>query len=164
MKTLAGVVVMLVATIASADRVTLLADAAARSNAGDHAGAIALYERAYVLQPDVTLLPILGAAYRRAGLSETAMTHFCDYLAAQPKGAQAAFAVSQVVAIRGELGLPVANTDVCAKPQPVRIDFVTPRRSGPARSKRESKREMAGIATAAVGLAALARGPAIACA
>lgn len=151
MKSLGVVVVMVMATSASADRVSLLADAAARSNAGDHAGAIALYERAYATQPDPSLLPILGAEYRRAGLSETAMTHFCEYLAVQPKGAQATFAAAQVVAIRAELGLPVAKPDVCAKPQPVRIDFVTPRRSGPARSKRE----MAGIATAAVGLAAL---------
>ena len=91
MKTLpvVAVVVALLPSAAFADRVDLLARAAAKSNAGDHAAAIALYEQAYVAQPDVSLLPIIGAEYRRAGAPLEAMSHFCDYVTSQPKGPHA---------------------------------------------------------------------------
>lgn len=138
---------------AHADRLELVSQAAAKSNAGDHAAAIALYERAYLDGLDVHLLPILATEYRRAGMTTEALASFCQYLVAQPKGSQAAFSASQVIAIRRELGQPVAGTDVCAVAQPVRIDTL-PRRAKPGMSKRE----IAGIATAAAGVASLVAG------
>ena len=154
MKTLQAVVVtaMLATTASANDSVTLLADAAARSNAGDHAAAIALYEQAYLAEPDPALLPIIGAEYRRAGLPLDAMSFFCDYVTALPKGPQAAFATSQVIAIRAELRLP--KDRICEKAAPIRVDFVTPRRA-PRTKPGMSKRELAGLATAAAGLASL---------
>lgn len=158
MKTLPAVVVVALAASTAAaerDRLSVLAEAAARSNAGDHAGAIALYERAYLAEPDPELLPILASEYRRAGLVLDAKQFFCDYLAAQPKGAQAAFAASQVLAIHAELGEPVVRGRICVRPAPVRVDFAPPRTPARARDRGLSKRELAGVATAVAGLASL---------
>src|SRR6188508_550676 len=130
MKTWIGLGIMLLATTASAerDRLDLMTEGAAKSNAGDHAGAIALYEQVYIQEADATLLPIIASEYRRAGSQIDAVHYFCEYLHREPKGAQAAFAASQVIAIRGELGQPVSGKDVCEVPKPVRVDFA-PRRA-----------------------------------
>ncbi|MBA3502319.1 MAG: hypothetical protein M4D80_27075 [Myxococcota bacterium] len=138
---------------AERDRIELLSEGAAKSNAGDHGGAIALYEQAYLYEPDALLLPILASEYARAGLPNDALHYFCQYLKVQPKGTQAVYATSQVIALRTQIGQPVSKDRVCDAPKPVRIDFVTPRRT---RDKPNmSKREMAGIATAAVGAVSL---------
>jgi hypothetical protein len=57
----------------------------------------------------------------------------------------------QVAAIRRDLGMTLAR-DICAKPQPVQIDFAPVRRQT---KPSLSKREIAGVATAVVGLASL---------
>ena len=136
---------------AERDRLDLMTEGAAKSNAGDHAGAIALYEQAYLTEPDPLLLPILASEYARAGLANDALHYYCQYLKVQPKGTQAAYATSQVIALRTQIGQPVSKDRVCDAPKPVRIDFVTPRRDKPGMSRRE----MAGIATAAAGIASL---------
>jgi hypothetical protein len=139
---------------AERDRLDLMTEGAAKSNAGDHAGAIALYEQAYLTEPDPLLLPILASEYARAGLANDALHYYCQYLKVQPKGTQAAYATSQVIALRTQIGQPVAKDRVCDAPKPVRIDFVTPRRA-PREKPGMSRREMAGIATAAAGIASL---------
>ena len=156
MKTWIGLGIMLVATTASAerDRLDLMTEGAAKSNAGDHAGAIALYEQVYIQEADPMLLPIIASEYRRVGAQLDAVHYFCEYLRRQPKGAQAAFAASQVVAIRGELGQPVSGKDVCEAPKPVRVDFA-PRKAPAKKPSGMSKREIAGIASAAVGAVSL---------
>jgi hypothetical protein len=153
MKTWLAVLAIGVVGTAQAERLELVSQAAAKSNAGDHAAAIALYTKAYVEEQDPQLLPILATEYRKAGMPSDALASFCQYLVEQPKGPQAPYAASQVIAIRRELGLPVANTDVCAVPHPVRIDTL-PRRAKPGMSKRE----IAGIASAAAGIAGLFAG------
>jgi hypothetical protein len=146
----------LVASTAHAerDRLDLMTEGAAKSNAGDHAGAIALYEQAYLSEPDPILLPILASEYARAGLTNDALHYFCEYLKVEPKGTQAAYATGQVIALRTQIGQPVARERVCEAPKPVRIDFVTPRRA-PRDKPGMSRREMAGIATGAVGAVSL---------
>lgn len=146
----------LVASTAHAerDRMELMSEGAAKSNAGDHAGAIALYEQAYLYEPDPLLLPILASEYARAGLANDALHYFCQYLKVQPKGSQAVYATSQVIALRSQIGQPVSKDRVCDAPRPVRIDFVTPRHA-PRDKPGMSKREMAGIATAAAGAVSL---------
>lgn len=134
---------------------SLLAEAAAKSNAGDHAAAIALYEQAYFADLDPSLLPILATEYRRAGLPQDAMDYFCHYLSTSPKGEQAAYSTAQVIAIRAELG---QKGRVCDAPPPMRVDFVTPRQKKPATKRGMSKREMAGIGAAAIGIASLTLG------
>lgn len=156
MKTWIGLGLMLVATTASAerDRLDLMAEGAAKSNAGDHAGAIAAYEQVYIQENDPLLLPIIATEYRLAGAQAESVHYFCEYLRREPKGSQSAFAASQVVAIRGELGQPVTGKDVCEAPKPVRVDFA-PRKAPAKKPSGMSKREMTGIASAAVGVASL---------
>ena len=141
---------------AERDRVDLIGEGAAKSNAGDHAAAIALYEEAYLNDPDPALLPILATEYRHVGLPNDAITYFCQYLTAQPKGSQATYARSQVIAIRGELGQRISNDRVCETPRPVQVDFLTPRPSREPSRPSMSKREIAGIASATLGAASLA--------
>src|SRR5262245_24005913 len=97
MKTLTAVLaVAAMASTAHADRMEDMTNAAAKSNAGDHGGAIALYEKAYLDGADPALLPIIGTEYRKAGLPTDAIDRFCKYLAVQPKGEQAPFSAMQV--------------------------------------------------------------------
>lgn len=140
---------------AETDRAQLLAEAAAKSNAGDHAAAIALFERAYFEDLDPSLLPILATEYRRAGLPLDAMGYFCHYLSTAPKGPEAAYTTAQVIQIRSELG---QKGRVCDAPKPTRVDFVTPRNKPQRREGKMSKREIAGVATAAFGLVSLGVG------
>jgi len=155
--------IAVLATVAAAstahaerDRFDLMSEGAAKSNAGEHGAAIALYEQAYLYDPDPSLLPILASEYRRAGVPSDAILYFCQYLKEQPKGPQATYATNQVFAIRAELGQPVSKDRVCETPKPVRIDFVTPRRTPRVQPRSGmSKREMAGIASAAIGIASL---------
>src|SRR5438067_400038 len=90
MKRLGAVAVVFVWGQAAADPVDTLSEAAMRSQAGDHAGAIALYERAYHADFDVELLPILATEYRLAGRLDEAVQDYCAYLAIAPGGRSAA--------------------------------------------------------------------------
>lgn len=141
---------------AERDRMDLMAEGAAKSNAGDHAAAIALYEQAYLYDPDPALLPILATEYRHVGLPNDAISYFCQYLTAQPKGTQAAYAKTQVIAIRNELGQRVSNDRVCEAPRSIQVDFLTPRPTREPSRPNISKREIAGIASATLGAASLA--------
>jgi hypothetical protein len=146
MKSLTAVFAVLCAVSvarADTDRAELLAGAAAKSNAGDHGAAIALYERVYFEDLDPSMLPILATEYRRAGLPLDAMSYFCHYLSTAPKGPQAAYATAQVIQLRTELG---QKGVVCDAPKPTRVDF------RPKAQKKMSKREIAGVATAAFGV------------
>jgi hypothetical protein len=151
---LAATLVVASTAHAERDRMELMTEGAAKSNARDHAGAIALYEQAYLNEPNPMLLPILASEYARAGLPNDALHYFCHYLKVQPRGSQAVYATSQVIALRAQIGQPVSKDRVCDAPRPVRIDFVTPRRA-PRDKPGMSKREMAGLATAAAGAVSL---------
>jgi hypothetical protein len=154
MKTLTAVLAVVCAVSvarADVDKAELLADAAAKSNAGDHGAAISIYERVYFEDLDPAMLPILATEYRRAGLPLDAMSYFCHYLSTAPKGPQAAYATAQVIQLRNELG---QKGSVCDAPKPMRVDFATPRQ----KSNKMSKREIAGVATAAFGLVSLGVG------
>lgn len=151
-----GIVLLATTAHAERDRLDLMSEGAAKSNAGDHAGALAAYQQAYLQDPDPSLLPILATEYRLAGLPADALRELCTYLRVAPKGPEAAYAASQVLAIRAELGQPIAADRACEPAQPVRVDFLTPRRSPRAVPRPgRSKRELAGLATAAAGLASL---------
>jgi hypothetical protein len=156
MKTLIVAATLVASTSAYAerDRFDFMSEGAAKSNAGDHGAAIALFEQAYIYEPDPALLPILASEYRAAGLPLDAIHYFCEYLKVQPKGVQAVFATNQVFAIRAELGERAGKDRVCEAATPMRVDFATPRRA-PRGTPSTSKRELAGIASAAVGVASL---------
>jgi hypothetical protein len=156
MKTLMAVLaVALAASSATADpdRLGAMGNGAALSNAGDHAAAIALFEQAYLWEPDDALLPIIGTEYRQAGLPIDAISYFCQYINTNPNGALLPYATTQVRSIRTELGQTVTG-EVCAEPAPTRVDF----REKKQPAKNMSKREIAGIATAAFGVVSAAAG------
>jgi hypothetical protein len=161
---------------AEGDPVDVLGEAALRSAAGDHLGAIERYEQAYRTSGDVELLTILGSEYHDAGKPGDAIQNLCAYLAVEPAGANAAFAAAQVRAIQAELGkqipgdrdvcLPVAAVDLTLSPPALTpVALTPPSLTPPATVHTEvaapqgwSNRELAGAATAALGLVSIGAG------
>lgn len=163
---------------AEGDPVDVLGEAAMRSDAGDHLGAIERYERAYRSGGDVELLTILGSEYHDAGKPSEAIQNFCAYLAVEPSGPNAAFAAAQVRAIQAELGkqipsdrdvcLPVAAVDLMLSPPSLTppplmppsltLPSPTPGRQEVAAPQGWSNRELAGAGIAALGLVSIGAG------
>ena len=94
----------------------LVNKAIAKSQAGDHAGAIELYRQAYALVPVPVLLSNIGAEYEASDKPVEAMKSFCEYLDADPTGANASYARAQAKALAPKLGRS-ADEDPC-KPAP----------------------------------------------
>ncbi len=91
----------------------LVKKAIAKSQAGDHALAIELYQQAYTIIPQPVLLSNIGAEYQLAQKPTDAVTYFCKYLAAEPAGANATFVTGQVKALQSQLGNDIDPDDVC---------------------------------------------------
>jgi tetratricopeptide (TPR) repeat protein len=142
-----------------ADTFDLLAQAAARSHAGDHTGAIELYERAYRQDASMDLLVTIGSEYRKAGKNDEAIQNFCAYLAVEPGGDQAVFAAGEVFSIEASLGRRMGGA-ACSPAEPMLPPIAPPTvRQGPPTTNSElSQRELAGLATGAAGLFGLAAG------
>ncbi|HMG55872.1 MAG TPA: tetratricopeptide repeat protein [Kofleriaceae bacterium] len=95
----------------------LVKKAIARSQAGDHAGAIKLYNLAFALVPNSLLLSNIGAEYQQDGMYKDALDYFCKYLQEDPSGTNAPYARSQAKILQRQLGKKkVADRDVCAAP------------------------------------------------
>lgn len=92
--------------------------AIARSEAGDHAGAIKIYLQAYALAPNALLLSNLGAEYQQDGKYAEALQYFCTYLEKDPAGTNAAYATAQARILQGQLGHKVVGDAVCATHEP----------------------------------------------
>src|SRR5437762_3387859 len=73
----------------------IVKQAIAKSQAGDHAGAIELYRNAYALSGLPTLLSNIGAEYQLATKPVEAMKYFCMYLEKDPAGPLATYATGQ---------------------------------------------------------------------
>lgn len=96
----------------------LVKQAIAKSQAGDHLGAIDLYLQAYNLNPQHTLLSNVGAEYQAADKPVEALKYFCMYLDKDPTGTNATYATSKARALQIELGnKDVSDDDVCAPPR-----------------------------------------------
>src|SRR5678816_4328469 len=92
----------------------LVKRAIAKSDAGDHQGAIDLYLEAYKLAPLHTLLSNVGTEYQRAGKNVEALRYFCMYLDKDPAGVNVNYATAKAKAIQIELGnKDVTDADVC---------------------------------------------------
>src|SRR5450755_171090 len=74
----------------------LVKKAIAKSQAGDHTLAIELYQQAYNVIPTPILLSNIGSEYQQAQKPAEAVNYFCKYLTAEPVGAGAQFATTQV--------------------------------------------------------------------
>jgi hypothetical protein len=165
MRTLGVVAVLCAAGSAHAegDQVDALGEAAMRSHAGDHVGAIERYEQAYRSDGDVELLPILGTEYRDAGEPREAIQNLCAYLTVEPSGPNAAFAAAQVRAIQAGIGKQIpSDRDVCLPVAAVDLTLsppaLTPRRQEVAVPQGWSSGELAGAGTAALGLVSIGVG------
>jgi hypothetical protein len=96
-----------------------LADqAASRSRAGDRAGAIALYRKAYELESDPALLVRMAHEYRRAGNNREALAHFCRYMYVEAAGVLADEASTNARAISAELGTPTDSDHTACSSRP----------------------------------------------
>jgi tetratricopeptide (TPR) repeat protein len=97
----------------------LVKKAIARSNAGDHSGAIDIYLQAYTIVPNSILLSNIGAEFQRSGKPQEALRYFCMYLDKDPAGTNAPYATSQARSLQIQLGnRDVDDGDVCAPPRP----------------------------------------------
>ena len=95
----------------------LVKQAIAKSQAGDHAGAIELYQKAYATAPLPTLLSNIGAEYQLATKPVEALKYFCMYLEKDPAGPLASYATGQAKLLQSQLtGKTVEEADVCKAP------------------------------------------------
>ena len=86
----------------------LVKKAIAKSQQGDHNGAIDLYLQAYQLSPQHALLSNVANEYLEMKKSVEALKYFCMYLEKDPTGTNATYVTSKAKALEIEMG----NTDV----------------------------------------------------
>lgn len=97
----------------------LVKKAIAKSQAGDHALAIELYEQAYNIVPTAILLSNIGSEYQQSQKPTDAVKYFCMYLAQEPAGSGVSYAQQQVRTLQTQLGNDIDDSDVCkVKPKP----------------------------------------------
>ncbi|HEX7702203.1 MAG TPA: tetratricopeptide repeat protein [Kofleriaceae bacterium] len=147
MRIVVVVAVAVVATTANAD-VGALGEAALRSHAGDHVGAIRIYEDAYRSDPDPALLAILGNEYTSAGQLRDALQRFCGYLAVAPNGDDVVTVLAQLELVRAELAI---DGDACSALAP-------PHTVPPVTFIHASRNRQLAIGAAAAGVAGIAAG------
>lgn len=92
---------------------SLVKQAIAKSQAGDHATAIELYLQAYALIPQPLLLSNIGSEYQQENKSVEALKYFCKYLEADPTGSNVSYATAQAKTLQIQLGNKVDDKDVC---------------------------------------------------
>jgi tetratricopeptide (TPR) repeat protein len=103
----------------------LVKKAIAKSQSGDHALAIELYQQAYNVAPNAVLLSNIGSEYEQSQKPVEAITYFCKYLVEEPTNQ---FATTHVKALQSQLGNDVEESNPCkVKPKPV---VVTPQPPG----------------------------------
>lgn len=91
--------------------------AIAKSQAGDHPGAIEIYEKAYALIPLPTVLSNIGAEFQLATKPVEALKYFCMYLDKDPTGPLASYATGQAKLLQSQLtGAQVEDAQVCKAP------------------------------------------------
>jgi tetratricopeptide (TPR) repeat protein len=149
----------------------LVKEAIAKSQAGDHAGAIDLYRSAYKIVPLPLLLSNIGAEYKASDKPALALDYFCQYLKADPAGTNVSYATSEARALQTALKNPNAEKDVCAPlpPPPPPVDLnagvdkskivdPVPLPPPPPPARPGKPLEIAGAAVGVVGLVGLGVG------
>lgn len=92
----------------------LVSKAFAKSEAGDHEGAIELFRQAFALAPSPVLLSHIGTELMKSGNAADALRYFCMYLENDPKGPSAEYAASQAKRLQLQLGNK--SPEACAAP------------------------------------------------
>jgi len=101
----------------------LVKKAIAKSQAGDHLGAIDLYLDAYRLAPLSQLLSNIGTEYKQASKPVEALKYFCKYLDIEPTGQLATYATSEAKVLQIQLGnKDVDDHTVCKPPKPDKVE------------------------------------------
>ncbi|HEV7557067.1 MAG TPA: tetratricopeptide repeat protein [Kofleriaceae bacterium] len=98
----------------------LVKKAIAKSQAGDHLGAIDLYLDAYRLAPLAQLLSNIGTEYKQANKPVEALKYFCKYLDIEPTGQLATYATSEAKVLQVQLGNK--DVEVCKPPRPDKVE------------------------------------------
>lgn len=97
----------------------LMKQAIAKSQAGDHAAAIEIYQKAYAVIPLPTVLSNIGAEYQLATKPVEALKYFCMYLDKDPAGPLASYATGQAKLLQSQLtSTNVDDASVCKAPSP----------------------------------------------
>ncbi|HEY5925590.1 MAG TPA: hypothetical protein VIV11_28085, partial [Kofleriaceae bacterium] len=101
--------------------------AAARSRARDHKGAIELYRQAYEHESNPALLIRIAHEYRLAGDTRQALEYFCSYIYVDAAGELADEASKNARALATKLGNPTdSDHDACkTKPGEKRTATIT---------------------------------------
>ena len=95
----------------------LMKQAITKGQAGDHAGAIETYQKAYATMEAPTVLSNIGAEYQLDKKPVEALKYFCMYLDKDPAGPLATFATSQAKLLQAQItGAPVEDSAVCKAP------------------------------------------------
>lgn len=142
----------------------LVKQAIAKSQAGDHAGAIEIYQKAYAISPLPTLLSNIGAEYQLATKPVEALKYFCMYLDKDPAGPLASYATGQAKILRSQLtNKPVEDADVCkapaAEPPPPPPPKDQPLPPGPPSAEDPGKGlKTGGLIVGGIGVASLGLG------
>jgi tetratricopeptide (TPR) repeat protein len=100
----------------------LVKRAIARSQAGDHDAAIAIYQQAYATVASSALLSNIGSEYQQVGKPKEALKYFCMYLDKDPVGSNAAYATAQARLLQSQItNRAVDDAELCVatpRPQP----------------------------------------------
>jgi hypothetical protein len=137
----------------------------AKSQKGDHEGAIKDYLDAYAIHTSASvLLSNVGHEYRELKKPYEALKYFCMYLEKEPTGAAASYVLSEASAIWKELGNK--EGEVCVKkpeppvekqPDPI-VEQPKPPPPPPPKSSGGGGMKMAGLGIAGAGVIALGAG------
>jgi tetratricopeptide (TPR) repeat protein len=96
----------------------LVKRAIARSKAGDHDAAIAIYQQAYATVASSALLSNIGAEYQQVGKPKEALRYFCLYLEKDPLGANASYATTQAKLLQSQISNRlVDDAELCVSPK-----------------------------------------------
>lgn len=135
----------------------LVKKAIAKSQQGDHNGAIDLYLQAYQLSPQHALLSNVANEYLEMKKSIEALKYFCMYLEKDPTGTNATYVTSKAKALEIEMGnTDVTDATVC-KPKtkaPVEDKPIVDKQPPPITGTGEAKDPGAGLKYAGLGVAA----------
>ncbi len=140
----------------------LVKQAIAKSQAGDHSGAIEIYQKAYAVIPLPTLLSNIGAEYQLATKPVEALKYFCMYLEKDPAGPLATYATGQAKLLQSQLtNTTVDDAGVCKAPTKVEPKVIeTPPPPPPVSKAADPGKtlKIAGLVAAGVGVVSVGLG------
>lgn len=143
----------------------LVKRAIARSQAGDHDAAIAIYQQAYATVASSALLTNIGSEYQLVGKPKEALKYFCMYLDKDPVGSNSSYATAQAKLLQSQItNRTVDDADLCLttpRPQPklplappalTPPVVIEPPEPPPEPPHGDAKRTYTGLAIGATGL------------